>query len=227
MNKLPAQKVNGAIHAMELLQELATEQTPVSGLELSRRLDLSPVQVNRLLKTLAYLGFAYRTASRKYAAGPAMHVLAVQSMASSGLLRAAYESLEDLQEHVPTVALGVLWKGKVCYLFHKTRGQGMGLGLNPQFLYDAWSSSIGQALLAEQADAVIPEGKEGVLEKIRQQRYAAVEFPDHYSLAVTIGTPSFAAIAASGIVREEEIKPMVEKLWKHAQEIERKIKHIQ
>lgn len=226
MNKLPAQKVNGAIHAMELLQELATEQTPISGLELSRRLNLSPVQVNRLLKTLAYLGFAYRTASRKYAAGPAMHVLAVQSMASSGLLRAAYESLEELQKQVPTVALGVLWKGKVCYLFHKARGQGMGLGLNPQFLYDAWSSSIGQVLLAEQADAIIPEGKEEVLEKIRQQRYAAVTFPNHYSLAVTIGTPPFAAIAASGVVREEEIKPMVEKLWKHAQEIERKIKHI-
>ena len=226
MNQLPAQKVNGAIHAMELLQELATEHAPVSGLELSRRLNLSPVQVNRLLKTLAYLGFAYRTTSRKYAAGPAMHVLAVQSMASSGLLRAAYESLEELQKQVPTTALGVLWKGKVCYLFHKSRGQGMGTGLNPQFLYDAWKSSVGRVLLAEQAGTVIPEGMEGVLEEIRRQHFAVVEFPDHFSIAVTIGTPPFAAIAASGIVRREEIRPMVEKLWKYASEIEQKIKII-
>ena len=136
MNQLPAQKVDGLIDGMALLEELAAHREPVAGVELARRLGMSPVRVNRLLKTFAYLGYAHRTSSRKYVPGPALHVLAAESLATSGLLRNAYPYLENLSRMVPTVALGVLWKEKVCSLFHRSCGAGMGSGLSPAFLYD-------------------------------------------------------------------------------------------
>ena len=55
MNQLPAQKVDGLIDGMRLLEELAAHKEPVAGLVLARKLGMSPVRVNRLLKTFAYL----------------------------------------------------------------------------------------------------------------------------------------------------------------------------
>lgn len=229
MNKLPAQKVDGLIDGMALLEELATHREPVSGLELARRLNRSPVRINRLLKTFAYLGYAYRTSSRKYAPGPALHVLAVESMAFSGLLRKAYHYLELLSKMVPTVALGVLWKEKVCYLFHKSGGAGMGSGLSPDYLYDWESSSIGHALMAARDPEQLPGELSRVLreqlEEARKNGYALVKYPDHYTLAVTIGSPPYAALAASGIKSLKEVPAVVGKLKEYAAAIEQKSSH--
>lgn len=212
MNKLPAQKVDGLIDGMALLEELATHKAPVAGLELAKKLGMSPVRVNRLLKTFAYLGYAYRTSSRKYAPGPALHVLTVESMASSGLLRKAYQYLESLSKLVPTVALGVLWKEKVCYLFHRSEGKGMGSGLSPDFFYDWERSSIGHALMAERDFEDIP-GLTPELAKLllqtRKNGYALVRNSNHYTLAVTIGKPAYAALAVSGMKTLDEILPLV------------------
>ena len=215
MNKLPAQKVDGLIDGMALLEELATHKKPVAGLELARKLGMSPVRVNRLLKTFAYLGYAYRTSSRKYAPGPALHVLAVESMASSGLLRNAYQYLESLSELVPTVALGVLWKEKVCYLFHRSGGKGMGSGLSPAFLYDWERSSIGHALMAERDFEDIPGLTPELTKQLlhtRRNGYALVRNSKHYTLAVTIGEPAYAALAVSGMKTLDEIPPLVRQL---------------
>ena len=215
MNKLPAQKVDGLIDGMALLEELATHKEPVAGLELARKLGMSPVRVNRLLKTFAYLGYAYRTSSRKYAPGPALHVLAVESMASSGLLRNAYQYLESLSELVPTVALGVLWKEKVCYLFHRSGGKGMGSGLSPAFLYDWERSSIGHALMAERDFEDIPGLTPELAKQLlhtRRNGYALVRNSKHYTLALTIGEPAYAALAVSGMKTLDEIPPLVRQL---------------
>ena len=215
MNKLPAQKVDGLIDGMALLEELATHKEPVAGLELARKLGMSPVRVNRLLKTFAYLGYAYRTSSRKYAPGPALHVLAVEGMASSGLLRNAYQYLESLSELVPTVALGVLWKEKVCYLFHRSGGKGMGSGLSPAFLYDWERSSIGHALMAERDFEDIPGLTPELAKQLlhtRRNGYALVRNSKHYTLAVTIGEPAYAALAVSGMKTLDEIPPLVRQL---------------
>ncbi len=215
MNQLPAQKVDGLIDGMRLLEELAAHKEPVAGLALARKLGMSPVRVNRLLKTFAYLGYAYRTTSRKYAPGPALHVLAVESMASSGLLRNAYPYLEALSSLVQTVAFGVLWREKVCYLFHRSGSAGMGSGLSPAFLYDWQSSSIGHALMAERDFEEIPgltPELAGQLRETRKNGYALVRYPDHYTLAVTVGKPAYAALAVSGMQTLEEIPALAERL---------------
>ena len=98
MKELPAQPVKGLQDGIIVMQQLANMREPVSGLELSRELGIEKTRVNRILKTLTYLGIAYRTASRKYASGPGMHVLAAQSLAASGLFRASVKHLEELDK---------------------------------------------------------------------------------------------------------------------------------
>ena len=90
--KLNAQPNKSLIDGITTLQALATSPDPVGCRELARRLDIDPIKVNRLLKTLAYLGIARQTADRKYTAGPGMHVLAAQSLFASGLIRRALRS---------------------------------------------------------------------------------------------------------------------------------------
>lgn len=148
MSKPPAQQVNGLIDGIAVLQELATSPGPVAGKVIAEKLGLSPIRVNRLLKTLAYLGITYQDASRRYAVGAGMHVLAAQSMAASGLLRHALPCLSRLSEFGKTVALGVLWKDKVCYLYHKAPDVDTFTGLNGSSPHHVLSSSIGMALLA-------------------------------------------------------------------------------
>ncbi len=229
MQKLPAQKVDGLIDGMAVLQELASDPNPVSGLALAQKLNMSPVRVNRLLKTFAYLGYAYQTTSRKYTVGPAIHVIAAQTMQASGLLRRAFEYLEILGKEEPTVALGMLWRQQVCYLFHKGASRPMGEGFGGHRLYDADKSSLGVALLAELEDDKIRElygNKDisGLMEDIavaRSRGYALLWHGDHYSLAAKIGVPAYAALGVSGFKDEKQIVPIAERLLEYTEKIEK------
>ena len=155
--KLNAQPNKSLIDGITTLQALATSPDPVGCRELARRLDIDPVKVNRLLKTLAYLGIARQTADRKYTAGPGMHVLAAQSLFASGLIRHALPVLENLRRFGHTVALGVLWQDNVSYLFHAPPGIEASRGLGRIGLLPATTSGIGIVLLSEYDDADVRE----------------------------------------------------------------------
>jgi DNA-binding IclR family transcriptional regulator len=227
MNKLPAQKVNGLIDGIKVLQELAMAETEVSGKAIAEKLDLNHVRVNRLLKTLDYLGLAHRDNSRRYSIGPAMHVLAAQSMAASGLFAHALPHLQELSKYNKVVALGVLWKDQVCYLYHNNNPGDFSAGLSKIKLYPALDSSIGVALLAElpedQAKATLGDKYTvkvtNLLNRTRKQGYAALRHNDHVSLALPIGSPAYAAIAVSTIKNQEEENSFRELLKKAVSEI--------
>ena len=237
LDLLPAQKVSGLIDGMAVLQELAVSDHPVSGLELSKKIGLSPVRVNRLLRTFAYLGYTTRTQSRKYAVGVGMHVLAAQSMVASGLLRRAFQYLEELVNEVTTVALGVLWKDQICYLFHESGKKSMGEGIGLHYLFPAKDSSVGVALLAELSDQKIESIYHGdppfdLLEKVAETRrrgyglmyHTKKNLPsskvDHYSMAVCIGHPAYAGLAVSGMRNKEELPKLLDHLRQYAALIE-------
>jgi len=150
--KLNAQPNQSLIDGIATLQALATSPEPVGCRELARRLDADPTKINRLLKTLAYLGIARQTANRKYTAGPGMHVLAAQSLFASGLIRRALPVLEGLRRFGHTVALGVLWGDSVSYLFHAPPGIEASRGLGRIGLLPATTSGIGIVLLSELDD---------------------------------------------------------------------------
>jgi DNA-binding IclR family transcriptional regulator len=235
--KLNAQPNKSLIDGIITLQALATSPYPVGCRELARRLNIDAVKVNRLLKTLAYLGIARQTADRKYTAGPGMHVLAAQSLFASGLIRHALPILENLRRFGHTVALGVLWQDSVSYLFHAPPGIEASRGLGRIGLLPATTSGIGIALLSELDDAdvralyvakeipMFPEGIDQLLAKLAEVRklgFARVHVADdrdHHVVAVSTGDPAHAGVAVSGWIPEAATAPLVEALRAAAMEI--------
>jgi DNA-binding IclR family transcriptional regulator len=235
--KLNAQPNRSLIDGITTLQALATSPEPVGCRELARRLGADPTKVNRLLKTLAYLGIARQTADRKYTAGPGMHVLAAQSLFASGLIRRALPVLEALRRFGHTVALGVLWEDSVSYLFHAPPGIEASRGLGRIGLLPATTSGIGVVLLSEFEDEEVralyvgrdipmfPDGIDQLLAKLAEVRrlgYARVHVADdrdHHVVAVSTGDPAHAGVALSGWIPEAATAPLVAALREAAAEI--------
>ncbi|MFA5203811.1 MAG: helix-turn-helix domain-containing protein [Lentisphaeria bacterium] len=210
MNALPAQPNHSLINGIAVLQELAARGRPVSGLELAGALGLEKTRVNRLLKTLAWLGMTRVAPGRKYVAGDGMHILAAQSLYASGLLRLAIPRLEKLHATGGIVAMGVLWRDRVSYFYHHQPGTDTLAGLGALGFYPAGASSIGMALLAQQPEADVAAlfGDRGIagftgtrrqllaaLAVIRQRGFADLRTGER-SLAVSLN--DHTAIALSG-----------------------------
>lgn len=221
-----AQPNQSLIDGIATLQALASSLEPIGCRELARNLGLDTTRVNRLLRTLAFLGIARQTANRKYTAGPGMHVLAAQSLFASGLIRRALPELEGLRRFGHTVAMGVLWRDSVSYLFHAPPGIEASRGLGRIGLLPATTSGIGMALLAELEpdevaeifqDADIPvyrtlDTLENKLAEVRELGYARVHVADdrdHHIVAITTGDPAHAGIAMSGWIPEAATEPLV------------------
>jgi len=227
---LPAQPNQSLIDGLACLQQLASQREPVGGRELARDLGLEPTRVHRLLRTLAHLGLAQQDAQRRYRPGPGIHVLAAQAMFGSGLLRRALPVLEQLRQHQHTVALGVLWRDRVAYLYHASPDTPPGEALGRVGLYPALRSGIGQALLAqldmararEQLGGSVPRSTATQLKRVRAQGYALIEqeTPGHRSLGVALRPHHGAAIAVSGTLTDHEIPTLVAALSAAAQRIE-------
>lgn len=217
---------------------------------MARTLGLEVTRVNRLLKTLAALGIAEQDESRKYRPGPAIHVLAAQSLFGSGLLRRAIGPLESLYPFGHLVALGVLWRDKTTYLFHGHPSHPASHGLGHERLYPAASSGIGLVLLAHRPEdeiralyeephtfpgqAVSPEdvvpeldGKDGLLarlDRIRAAGWALVPIPGgaNRTLAVGLGDQPNAAIGVSGEFGDHEVDELLVALNDVAEQITQK-----
>lgn len=202
-------------------------------------LGLEPTRVNRLLKTLAFVGLAQQNEQRKYLPGPAIHVLAAQSMRGSGLIRRALEPLESLFDLDLQVAMGVLWDDQVCYLYHHSPGESAGEGLGREPLYPAASSGLGQVLLAEWPEERIrelytderrlPSQKPVALDellkqlaKVREQGYALTqtrESSDVRTLGVALKRDN-AAIGVAGRFADRDVARIHEQVAEAAGRIE-------
>ncbi|MDH7973910.1 helix-turn-helix domain-containing protein [Sphingomonas sp. AR_OL41] len=213
--KAGAQPNQSLIDGITVLQALAISTEPVGCRELARRVDLETTRVNRLLKTLTFLGIARQTSDRKYRPGSGMTVLAAQSLFASGLLRRALPALEELRRFGHTVAMGVLWRDNVSYLFHAPPKMRETDALGRIGLYPATRGGIGMALLASQDDLEIEETYAGreipgyenlaalltAVEGVRSAGYARLRVKDEreqHTVAITIGNPVYAAIGLSG-----------------------------
>jgi DNA-binding IclR family transcriptional regulator len=232
-----AQPNQSLIDGILTLQALASASEPVGCRELARQLGANTTRVNRLLKTLAYMGIVRQTSDRKYAPGPGMHVLAAQSLFASGLIRRALPELERLRRFGHTVAMGVLWNDSVSYLFHAPPGIEAARGLGRIGLLPATTSGIGVVLLAQLPDdevreiyadrdiPMFPDGVESLLAtlaKTRKQGYARVHVADdrdHHIVAVASGEPVVAGLAMSGWIPESATAELVEALRLAALEI--------
>lgn len=187
----PAQINQSLMHGIDILMQLAISNEPLGSREVARQLGMEPTHVNRMLGTLAHMGMARRTADRKYTAGNGIHVMAALTMRSSNLVRVAGPHLNALAKQTGAmVAMGVLWRTEVCYLYHGNSPRTLEPGITKGRLYPARISSIGLSLLALKDDVSVrslyPEDKELPMElaKIRKLGYAIGHTG---SLAVLIG----------------------------------------
>ncbi len=228
--KLNAQPNQSLIDGIATLQAVAISPEPVGCRELARQLGFEPSRVNRLLKTLAYLGIVRQTPNRKYIGGPGMHVLTAQSLYASGFVRRAMPVLEGLQRFGMTVAMGVLWKDNVSFLYHQLPGMAASEALGRIGLYPASTSGLGLTLLAAHDDDYIREiyenkpvpgfadgldGLLGAINDVRAKGYARLRVkPDieQHTLAVTVGNPVYAAIGLSGWIPETNAESVFEAL---------------
>lgn len=155
---LPKQPNQSLIDGLACLQALAAGRQVVGVRSLARELDLEPTRVHRLLKTLAHLGLAEQTDDGKYRPGPGVHVLAAQALLGSGLVHVAIPILDRVAVGLPNsviVAMGVLWRDHVCYLYHGTHDRTGAAALGHAVLYPATRSGLGLILLAHQSEGVI------------------------------------------------------------------------
>ncbi|MEM6553104.1 MAG: helix-turn-helix domain-containing protein [Planctomycetota bacterium] len=198
----PAQPNRSVIDGLAVLQAVASTPEPVGVRELARLLELEPTRVQRLLGTLAHLGMTEQDAERKYRPGPGIHVLAAQAMFGSGLLRRAIPLLEDLRPYGFTVALGVLWRDKVAYLYFASPGTPSAEALGNTQLFPADRSAIGQVLQAmtgQKRDAVV-----------RRRGYALTQRGvGDCSVAVPVGDPAIAAVALAGNINDPDLEAVV------------------
>ncbi len=159
-------------HALTCLIGLTDAGGPVGSRELARRLGMEHTRVNRLLGTLADLGLAERDAERKYRPGPGIHGLAAGALRGSGLLQAALPEIRALHAAGCGVALGLLWLGRVVYLYHGRPQGALEDNLAAHVPWDPQDSSIGKVLTSGAPYATVTG-----------------------SLAVPIGAPAIAGLA--------------------------------
>jgi DNA-binding IclR family transcriptional regulator len=158
------------------------------------------------------------------------------SLKGSRMLRVAMPELRTLaQDTGLSVAIGTLWHGRVCYLFHGDPG-GVQIedALDSHALFPAAQSSIGRLLLASLPEAMAREavaeqnpGRDygtvdalmNDLPRLRAQGYALRDLDDR-SLAVPIGEPpAYAGLAVAGDITDDAIADLLAQLRPAAKRI--------
>ncbi|PAX09069.1 IclR family transcriptional regulator [Sphingomonas lenta] len=225
MQSLPAQPNNSLMLGMECLRAITDARRPIGSREVARRMGLTHTRVNRLLGTLAYMGMLERDAERRYRPGPALHMLAAQSIMASRLLPAAMPVLKRLSRQGHTVALGTLWQGRICYLFHERPGQSVEDAILRHEIWPADQSSLGIALLAAGKEPLDPasvpsdpvrerklpgQSLSELVEQARERGYAELRFTDDtISVGVAVGAPPVAGLGISSQHLGHEFVPRI------------------
>ncbi|WP_438864041.1 helix-turn-helix domain-containing protein [Neptunicella sp.] len=242
LKKHGSQLNRSLIDGIEVLQGLASFERPVGCRELARYLELDITRVNRLLRTLAFVGFARQTDDRKYTTGPAMLVLAAQGLFASGATSKAIKPLEELRVYGLVVAMGVLWHDKVTYLYHSLPDMGSESPLGRLGYFPATECGVGMSLLSELEDEEIihlyadkeipgyPDGIDSLLQNIQQiraQQFVRMEthykthLPHHsVTIAVNVKGSMHSAIALSGWIPDAATDELVDTLNRIAKDIE-------
>jgi DNA-binding IclR family transcriptional regulator len=237
MAKTPAQPNRSVQDGLECLWQLVAEARPVGSRELARMMEMEPTRANRMLGTLAAMGLAAQTPDRKYVAGPGIHVLAAMSLRGSHLLDAAGRPMQKLVENTGgRVALGVLWRRRVCYLFHGRPDRAPLASVAGHNLYPAERSSIGKVLLAAHTEDVIKErfAEQDVdvaqllteLREVRRLGYAVNrEDGRAQSIAVAVGRPAVAGLAVMCDVTDQNRNELLAALGRAVDSIEENMGH--
>ncbi len=214
------------------LQLLASNEGPIGARELARQLNMETTRAHRLLKTLAHMGMARQNRNSKYMPGPAMQVMASQSMYTSGLMNNARGPLLELNKKTGlTAAFGMLWERNVYYLYHLIPGCTAEETVNRMRLQPVTESAIGMMLLSKKTDDEVrafyegadhipsyPEGVEKVifdLQHVRKDNYARLRIKKEegrYSLALMTPNNLYTSVALAGDISKDQVPELSEEI---------------
>ncbi|WP_167467315.1 helix-turn-helix domain-containing protein [Buttiauxella warmboldiae] len=222
---MSAQPNQSIIHGIICLQTLAASPVPVGCRELARQVDLPVMTVNRILRTLMYMGMVVQNEKKSYLPGPAIHVLAAQSIHGSELMNRALPVIENYLPVNHIVSVGVLWGDKVSYLIHALPEHSFSQSLLNNHLFDVTQSTIGVMLLSRMKD-------EEILQLLGNERFDEVKEPIDFAringyasrvhsspqertIAVMLDEKNHAAIALSRLhIRDEnELEASLKSLY--------------
>jgi len=225
----PAQPNQSVERAITCLYELAAAGYPMTCKEMAERLGCERTKAGRTLGTLASMGFASRLSDLSYIPGAGVHALAAMSLRGSSLLNVALPHIFRMKERWGlTGALGVLWRDKICYLYHSGGDKAVEDAIACHEPLPAWKSVLGKSILAGGGDERISEIARGRispedfktlqrdLKSIREYGYF---LEGTHSIAIALGAPTAAAIAFQGKWKEADSGRVVSE----TQEIARRI----
>lgn len=207
MATLPKQPNKSLIDGIRCLQEVLSRSEPVGVAQVAAELGLETTRVHRILRTLAHAGMLRWTAKRKYAPGPAVPVLATQTMHASGFYK-AIGPIAALHDDLNMItAMGVLWNRSVSFLYHAKPNEPLTTAISSLKVWPATVSGLGISLLALFSDDEVAElyaGREipkfdsinhlqDKLSEVRECNYALHD----NTLAVSIEVTYVAAIGVS------------------------------
>lgn len=224
----PVQPNQSVLEGIDLLLEVARRGEPVRVRPLARELDMTPTRLQRYLATLAHAGLLHRNPDASYEVGPGIHALSAVSLSASGLTARAFEVLPALEDTGCAVALGVLWRKTVSYLYFSEPSQPKGHPLGHTEGFPAEQSVIGLLMLAQRSEQEIreefPEKHPEILPLIRQYKqtgYTRLERENGTtSIAVPVGSPVIAGLALTGTLSNE--KALLSRLSEAATHLERR-----
>jgi DNA-binding IclR family transcriptional regulator len=233
---LPQQPNQSLIDGIRCLQAIVSHEAPVGVVQLGRELGIETTRVNRFLRTLSHIGLLQRNAQRKYHGGPALSVLATQTLHAIGFGRRAIPPLERLRKKTrKIVAMGVLWELSVSYLYHAFPGNRLEMAIGSYEIWPATQSGIGMVLLSQLPDREIRArfskgtkkyagGVRGLLKemaRIRSQGYACVStWEANRTLALPLASNPYTAIGISGTISPREIPFLLAELRKCIAEVD-------
>jgi DNA-binding IclR family transcriptional regulator len=237
----PAQPNQSLIDSMQVLQALVFSDRPLPAADIGRQLGLDPTRAHRLLRTLSLLGLAFQTKRKRFVTGPAMHVLAAQSLLNSDLASAARGPLDLLHRETELeVVLGMLWQDYVSYLYHAAPDMPLEAAPGNVSMFPASLSSLGRVLMSSLPDEQVREIYRGrpipgyddanddpagierlikALDAARADGFARVErvgvSTGRVSIAIHLPSRPFAAIGIGGEISRAQTPKLLEKL-RHA-----------
>ena len=233
---LPSQPNQSIIDGFRCLQHVVTEEKPVGVTELAAGLGLEVTRVHRLLRTLSHLGMIVQTEGRKYGPGPAISILAAQTLHATRFGERALPELERLARATrKKVAFGVLWERSVSYLYHGGGPRGWHQAIGGHELWPATKSGLGIAILATLSDQElkarfgrdpIPGFKDlralqAVMEKTRRQGYAFISTEgSQATLAVALENSPSLAVGMTGRLKSPQLAGLLPKLQAAARVID-------
>jgi DNA-binding IclR family transcriptional regulator len=225
MCALPVQPNQSLLEGIEVLLAVARKGGPVGVRPLSRELGMTPTRLQRYLGTLAHCGLLRQFPDRRYGVGAGMHALSAISLSASGLAARAMAVLPQLEHLGCIVAVGVLWRDSVSYLYFQLPESPASRSLGRESDYPAEDSAIGRVLLAQLGDARVREILHKcpgdylentllpALRAIRKNGYARIDrATGETGLAVPVGDPAVAGLAISGRIDRRGISVLVRQL---------------